>query len=258
MENRTRKVEIRSLNKNKFGGLALYPYSSGTVLVPQLTKSGFKTGLTKAEETQFEEALNLKKGELGRKSELWSTVEIRVKNKAILDLSDDWDYLKYKTLFENTRVCPSPTLTHKYANAEYVLVDEEADAKLESIEIDWEIKAFEHFVKLSEKDKKGVLRIYGVIADNANIDIINTKLHKFLKENPKRFVETLEDKNLENKIFIAELLENEILTKHRNLFKNGDDIIGNTTEEVLEYISNPKNSSIVANFKTRLAKSKKN
>ena len=259
MENRNRRVEIRSLNKNKFGGLSLYPYSSGTVLVPQLTKAGFKTGLTKEEETLFEEALNLKKGELSRKSEFWSGIEseLRIKNKAILDLNLDSDFLKYRWILENSKVCPATKDLSKYPNAEFVIVDEESEAAEDAKQINWEIKAFESFVELTEADKKGVLKIYGVKADSASIDMVNSKLHKFLKLDPKRFVQTIEDKNLKTKVLIEELLEYSIITKSKNFYKNGDDIIGASTDEVLEYLNNPKNSSLLANFKSRLEKAKK-
>ncbi len=260
MEERNKKVEIRSLNKNKFGGLSLYPYSSGVVLVPQLTKAGaFRTGLSKEEEVHFEDVLNLKKGELARKSEYWAGVgcEIRIKNKIVLDLEDDSDFLKYKWALENSRICPALTEISKHPNAEYVIIDEESVAKADAIDINYEIKAFKHFVELSNEDKIGLLRIYGIKAADASTDMINTKLHKVLKQDPKRFVQTVEDKHMKTKVFIEEMLEHRILTRDRNFYKNGDDIIGSAIDEVIEYLGNPKNSSILANFKGRLDKAKK-
>jgi hypothetical protein len=257
MEDRQKKVELRSLSKNKFAGLALYPYSSGVVLTPQIGKTGYKTGLTKEEETQFEEVLNLKKGELARKNgDFWHMQEVRIKNKVVLDLSDDNDYLKFRWLTDSTRVCPSLTLVNKYPNAEYVLIDEQAEAKKESIDIDWEVKAMEHFMSLSTEEKRGILKLYGSPSDNVNEDMVKTALYKKVKIDFERFVKTIEDKDRETRIFIEELLEHDVVTKQKNFYKNGDDTIGNTTDDVLEYLKNPKNSSIIANFKSRLIKAK--
>lgn len=258
MLNREKKVEIRSLNKNKFGGLAIYPNSTGVVLVPQLTKAGFRTGLTKDEEKEFEKALNLKEGELSKKSEFWGEkIDIRVKTKTTLDLSDDWDFLRYKFACAHTRICPSPLDLAKHSDADFVIYDEESQAKVESASINWEIKAFEAFVKLSEQEKKDILKLYGTKTEGANLDIVNTRLHKFLKADPERFVKTVEDKDLEIKVFIEDLLDKAIIKKNKSFFMNGDDTIASSTEELVEYLKHPKNSAILASFKGRLETRKK-
>lgn len=254
MEDRNRKVEVRSLNKNKFGGLGLYPNSSGVVLVPQLIKGGWKTGLTKEEETHLEKSMHLKEGELNKKSEFWSTLELRVKNKIILDLTDDTDFLKYKFANVHTRIAQS--MEKMQFGAEFVIIDEETEAKADSIKINYEIEAFSIFTKLTEDNKKGILQLYGIKTPFTSTDMVNSKLHKFLKQDPKKFCEIANDKSKDIKILIEDLLNAGIIKKEKFFFKNGDDVIGTSTEEVIEYLKAPKNSAVYSSFKVRLQKIK--
>lgn len=258
MENRNRKVEIKSLGKSKFGGLAIYPNTSGVTLTPQLNKAGgYNTGLTKEEEEELEKILNLPKGSLNKKNgDFWHAQEIKVKSKTVLDLSDESQYIKYKWLTASTRVCPSPNDLIKYPQAEYVIVDEETIAKQESKNIDWEIEAFEIFTKLSQEEMRGLLKVFGVKADNASMDMIKTKTHKILKANPEVFIATAKDKNLKTRIIIEDMIDKQIISRWKTFFKNGDEIIASSMEELVEFFNNPKNSAIVAGLKNRLEKTK--
>lgn len=261
-----KKIKIVSTGKNKFSGLASYP-RTGKVLTTELSRSGlYCTGLTEQEQEYFEEKLSLKKNSLSKKpadengSNFWANLEIKLNAKGNneLNLEDPIQYLKYKVLLASSKVCNSPLEKHNWPSAEWMIIDEDAVAEVEANEIDKEVIAVEVFNDLSEEDKKGLLKLYGKRGlENSKPELIKSALYKELKKDPIKFVKTAKDKSLKTRIFVEDLLTEKIITKNGNYFKNGDDPIGNSTEEVISYFEDPKNQSVKIALQGKLKKSSK-
>lgn len=258
----SKKVKIINLGKNKFSKLTSYDRTF-KVLTVQMDRSGlYKTGLTKEEESYFEKKLGKKEGELSRKpadddkgSNFWArlTIKFAPTRNNELNLEDPIQYLKYKALLASDKVCNSPLEKSKWPNAEWMIVDEELDAEVEAVEIDKEVEAIEVFNDLSEEDKKGLLKIFGKRnLDKVKPELIKSSLYKELKKDPVKFVKFAKDKSLKTRVFVEDLLEKKIIVKHGNYFKNGDDPIGNSTEEVIAFFDDPRNQSIKIALKGKL------
>ncbi len=259
MENLTRKVELRSLNKDTFGGLALYPNTQGTVLVCRKAKNGYVTGLTKEEETEYEKKLGEVPGTLNNRNDaFWSTLETRIKTKTILDLSNPLDFLRYKYLsVYGKMICPSVLDQQKYPEAKYVIHDEEHQAEIEASKIDWKMEASQAFYDLSEESKKEMLTVFGrKNLSTASPALIKTTLFKLMEDDPKLFVKTVKDPNLKTRVFIERLIEESILTKERGMYKFGDDILATGLDDMVIFLNSPKNAELVIAIRKKLDKTK--
>ena len=252
-----RIIELRSLNRNKFSGLSTYSNTRGTVLGCQESRTGYKTGLTKEEETEYEKLLNLPEKTLSsRNADFWSVLETRIiGNKLSLDISNPMDYLRYKALLNDTKVCPSMLELSKYPEADFVIYDESEVAAKESIQIDYEMKASEAFSNLSGDAKIELLLIFGKRVDGtASDNKIKMALYKIMKDNPKLFIETIKDPNLKIKVMAEKLLANRIITRQNTFYKFGDEVLATSMGDLVDYLNSPKNSNMFLALKSRLEK----
>lgn len=258
-----KKIKIVSTGKNKFSGLSSYP-RTGKTLSTELGKSGlYNTGLTPEEQSALEEMLMLKTNSLSKKpadengTNFWANLEIKLNAKGNneLNLEDPIQYIKYKALLASSKVCNSPLEKHKWPAAEWMIVDDEQVAEVEAVEIDKEVEAIEIFNELSEEDKKGLLKLYGKRGlEKSKPELIKSTLYKELKKDPIKFVKTAKDKSLKTRVLVEDFLIAKIVTRNGNYFKNGDDPIGNSMEEVISYFEDPRNQSVKIALQGKLKK----
>lgn len=265
MELPIKKIKIVSTGKNKFSGLTSYPRTT-KVITTELANNGlYSTGLTLEEETFFEDKLQLKKGTLAKRpleengENFWSKLEIKLDTKRNneLDLQDPIQYIKYKVLLASSKVCNSPLEKSKFPSADWMIIDDEQISEVESLSIDKQLEAMEIFHSMSEEEKKGILKLYGKRnLENSKPQLIKSTLYKEVEKDPERFTKLATDKSLKTRILLEDLLSTRLVTKNGNYYKNGDDPIGNSTEEVLSYLEDPKNQSVVIALKGKLKTSK--
>lgn len=267
MENETvvKTVKVMPLSKETFSGISSYP-KSNFVIGTELGKDGmYKTGLTKEEERKYEMELSLPLGTLNKRSEWWSSgagnIEIRLnRTKATLfTIETPLDELKHKVMLQSSKICNSTLEKSKYPNAYFIIEDKEADAETEAVAFDSEFEAYEILMKTA--DKRGLLKVIVSKQGKTGIDtfsdsMIKSELIKEMKKDPATFITTANNPELKTRIFIENLLEYGILKKNGNYYKNGDDPIGNSTEEVIGYFNDLKNQSIRMSLDNKLNKIK--
>lgn len=251
-----KEVVIQPINKVVFGGLAKYPKCT-TVITTEKGQNGlYKTGLTEEEETFFENELNLPKGTLNKRSKFWGDLESRFENKSKkIDLTDTMNYLRYRGWLESSKIANSVLDKQNWPDSLFVIVDEEEVAKQESIKVDYEMEAYEKLMQTSPDEKRDLLKLFGKKGlSSASDSVVKTTLAKILKADPKSFIEIISDKKLKTKILIEDLLSAGALKKRGNYFYNGDDVIGGSTEEVVSFLEDLKNQSVVFVLKSKLKK----
>ena len=258
-----KEVVINRVPRAGYFGITSYAKSVST-LVAQISKNGFKTGLTPEEETYYEGKLGLKPGELARHSKWWDEIfnvdyAIRLfnskKNTMILD--NPLNQIKYKVLLSSTRVANSE-IEKNNPEVEFYIVDEEAKAKRENETFDYEWEAMELIMKLTPEEKRSSLRLFGIKGvDSFSELVVKAQLSKKLKEDPKLFVDTLKDKRLKTRMFVEELLEYRLLKKQGNTYIHGEDTIASGSDEAIEFFDSLKNQSVKLALETRLKKLKK-
>ena len=253
-------IKIRNAAKAGFFGISSYA-KSVTVLGCELSKTGFKTGLTPEEEKYYEQELGLKPGELNKHSKWWSDVfnvthAIRLNNTKLTEilLDNPINQIKYKVLLQSSKVANSEIEKSKPGILFYIDdVESKAKAELETFNYEFEGMGLIH--KMSPEEKRSNLRLFGKKGlDTMSETMLNAQLVTECKKDPKKFVETLKDKDIATKAFIVELLEKKLLTRKGNYYLHGDDTIANSTEECVEYFNDIKNQSVKLTLQSRLNK----
>lgn len=258
----SKTIKVKRIQKTGFFGLVSYP-KSGTTICCEISKTGFKTGLTSNEEIHFEKELGLKPGELGKHSKWWGEIfnieyPIRLNNTKTNEiiLDNPINILKYKVLLASSKIANSEI--EKNPNCEFFIADEEARAEKEVETFNFKFEAFKLILGLSPEDKRGSLRLFGKSGiDTMSETMMNSQLGSEMEKDPKKFIDTLTDKSLKTKMLIEELLEKSLLKRKGNYYLHGDDTIANSTEECVDFFDNPKNSSVRLILVNRLKKDKK-
>ena len=253
-------IKIKKSPKAGFFGITSYA-KSVTTLGVELSKNGYKTGLTSEEEKEFEKELDLKPGELNRHSKWWGNIfdvqhAIRLNNtkSTELILDNPINKIRYKVLLASSKIASSEIEKNK-PGIEFYIDDQESKAKAELETFNYEFEGMGMIHKMSPDEKRDNLRLFGEKGLDTMTEImLNSKLASKCKQDPKNFVETLNDKNVRTKAFILELIEKGLLKRKGNYYVHGDDTIANSTEECVEYFNDIKNQSVKLTLQSRLNK----
>lgn len=260
-------VIIKPVHVSKFSGISGHRNTKTTIGAEYRMDGSYKTGLSKEDEAKYEKELGLKPGELSNRSTWWGdNIAIRLNNDkpTFLYVDGPMNELKYKVLLESTKVANDETEIGKFPTIGFVIHDEEAKAAKESEIVDTKTDAYELLATLSNEDRRGLLKVISSQSktnrrgiNELSDKVVKTYLAKELESDPKNFIKTAKDPILKAKIFVADLLEADLIRRTGNFFRNGEDIIANSSEEVVDYFMNPKNESIRLALESKLKKSKK-
>ncbi len=251
-----REITIQRLNKAQFGGLSIYP-KSVTVLSTEMGRDKlYKTGLTDEEERKFEKILGLSEGKLKRNSTFWAELSIRIGGKSLkLDLDNPLDYLKYKVCLESSKIANSIVDKSKWPDAMFVIYDEEEEAKKENIKISAKRKAYARFGTMAHEEMRSFAKIIGKKRpENTSNEVVENIVATFVETDPTQFLAIMADQRFEAKVLAEDLLSAGLIHKAGNYYKNGDEIMGHTMDEVADYLTDEKNQQMVIAFKKRLKK----
>lgn len=255
-------IKVKSVSRAVFSGLSSYP-KSVTVLGCELSKYGYKTGLTPAEEAYYEGVLNLKKGDLNRHSKWWDTfnelnpIRLHMTKATEFVLDNPINQLRYKALLNNSKVAKTE-VEKSHPGKLFYIDDAEAKAKAELETFNYEFEGSGLIHKLSPEEKRSTLRLFGKAGlDTMSETMLNNQLYQELKKDPKAFVETLSDKEAETKALIQELLEKKLLTRRGNHYYHGEDLIGHSTNDCVAYLNDVKNQPVKLALRSKLSKKSK-
>lgn len=201
------------------------------------------TGLTPEDEERLGKVF---KQDLNPVSPFWDDYRVILTSKELtLDTSRPEDELKYLLLKAHYRVKTSISDLSK-PNADYVIVDEMIEATTTMSKAEEKLKAYTSFSTLTLDQKSDILRLYKGYINTGNMDpaIINSKLYTEMEKDFNKFNSFVGDNNRDLKIFLTDLVSAGIITKNRNAYKYGDDIIGHNEEAAIDYIKDPSNQSL--------------
>lgn len=177
-------------------------------------------------------------------SDFWKTFFIRMTNNPLeLDISDAYDELKYVFLKKHKLVADS--LQNKKATAEYVIINEEAEATEKNKKAKIRRDAYKAFDKLSNVDIKKALRLYGYKSEHISAEQAEAKLTELVEENPQKFLDIwVNNKDRDTQYLIEAAMSKNVIRKNKSAYMYGTDIIGNTIEDAVAFLNNPKNQEI--------------
>jgi hypothetical protein len=256
------KVNLKRVPRPGSFGITAFG-NTVTIIGCPISKNGHKTGLTKEEEDYFEKALRLKEGDLDKHSDWWDNT-FNVKYPILLNntktteliLDNPINQLKYKVLLASSKIANSEI--EKGPDTDFYIDNQEAKAKAEVEQFNYEMEGMESILKMNTDEKRNALRMFGKTGlDDTAEFMLKAELGRLLKKDAKKFVETINDKDIITKAFVQELIEKQILTRKGSDFKYGDDFIGSNIEACVLFFESGKNQETKLHLQGLLAKKKK-
>lgn len=178
-------------------------------------------------------------------SPFWNDYSVTIMDKdLILHTENPEDELKYLVLKAHYRVANGPDDANPIAD--YVIYDEVKEAVKTNEIASVKIKAYTLYSKLTMSQKREILKLYPgyMRTDNVEDALIESNLVKVMESDFSKFITIVEDKELNSKIFLKDLVTARILTKNKNMYKYGDDVIGHSEESTIEHLNDPKNQGL--------------
>jgi len=235
-------VTLRQTSRDSWSGVRRYKNCS-VYLAPYLTRSGGRyTGLSREDETKLGEALRV---DLSPSSEYWDTFFIRVSDSdVVIDTNTPEGELKYLFLKNHKRVANGLSDRTK-PGANFVLINDDEQAKEINKRNKVKREAFREFDKLSLSDMRKCLRLFGHASDSLSNELVEQKMNELIDENPQRFL----DKWVDNKFRVVEFqledaVSKNVIRKNRNLYQYGTEIIGRSKDEAIAFLEDVKNQDI--------------
>lgn len=250
METVEKQIIIKPVVKSKFSGISAHSNTKTAFEGAQLAKGGYKTGLTREEEKNYEDALNLPKGTLRRDNkEFWGNVlNLSLPNdKAYyFVVNSPMDELKLKVILEHSGIANNELELLKNPTALFYIEDKEAKAKIEEISINYKMEASDAFAELTSDEKAGYLK---VMTNKKGIEdlserIVKTELFKEMEKDPKKFLDLTKDPDINLRISIEEMMQAGTLTRKGSYYQFENEIIGNSVDAVIAFFKDLKNQSI--------------
>jgi len=228
----------RSIYKNCRHGIQTY-----------LKRSGVRyTGLENDDNLRIrlEKILNFPDGYLKPQSDFWDSFTIWINDSGELRLDTEGspeDELKYYFLRNHKDVAQG--LKDRKPSADYVLLQEETEAKEQNVKARIKRKAMVEFSKLTPSQMRKALRLYGYNSTNVSEEIVENRLFDLVEENPQRFLTIwVNNTNKDIQFLIEEAVAKNILRKNKTMYKYGTDVIGSTLDDAIIYLSNPVNNDV--------------
>lgn len=251
-------VRVKPIKKTTWSGFVRYKNTKDHI-TPYYNQYGvLETGLTKEDEERLGKEL---KKDLSPQSSFWYDYSIIMTDKERVFNTDFAEQeVAHKLLLAHKRVCNSETEKANWPYADYILYNEEAEAKVKNEAFSTKRKAVTAFNALSTDQMKDILKLYpGFVnsTDSVSLNIIEAKLFELMEKDPAKFIDLVGDKKLEMKIFLKDLVANKILRKNKTAFYYGDDFLGHDEETTITYLDNPEHQSLKIDFKQQLEKAKK-
>lgn len=246
-------------------------------VVPRLASTNtFVNVLTKNEKEFLEKALGLEYNALSiykSNNNFWDDSNPhgigRVtlhKQDNYLDLSIPTDYIKYKILLANKDyIAPSLQALEDRPKATYqfVLINENAEAKMSSSKMDIKMKCYMEYGKV--EDDFDTLRVIieliegRPISSKVKMDYLKGKVNDYIQSNPRRFLSTITDELLHAKVLIKKCVEAGLIGKKNDAYylrADGTPLCEMNEESTLnnaaKYISSVKRQELKYSLEAKL------
>ena len=233
---------------------------------PSISKvSGIlRTGLTKEEEKQFEERLQLPDGHLASNGEYWNNFYIIIPEKGLILNDENPMHALYIKIFKaDPHVALNSDELVTKQGAEYLMTSEEAVAKEKNNKRDSKVKAFAYFAKMSNVDMVDTLYLMGKVADDTDPEIVMNTLGEIIETKPSEFLSIVNDELFSEKVFLlkcikAGIVKKQTSSKGLNQPLTYDDInLGKGLDEAVAFIKLPENQNIYIALKKTVEAKKK-
>lgn len=227
--------------------------------------------LDEKEQEAFEILLDKKPGDLSfynRESKFWKTFGVSFsKEGKLLDLSDPKDNLINRICKAWPFFAPSWDERNEDQKYTYAMVEEGYKEKESANSLSRETEAYAFYGKIVENKEKliHVLKVYGVnkgdekgIPATSKIEWLQTQVGNILKKDLDGLLAIAKDQDMDYKVIIANALNCRALLKQGKLNYTlpGGEVIAKGIEEMVSFLKDPENNTILTTIKARIESGK--
>lgn len=190
-------------------------------------------------------------------SEYWRDYQFIMEGgTAELDDSNPEHQLNIKVISQDSRVISSDEDRVKKPKAEYILerATEVTEKKVSNRQV--KADAFSKYALMSEDDFKDMLLIYGKNPRDLTSSRIKEIVGDEMEKNPQRFLDLVDDKNFDEKVFINDLVQEQLIRKSGTSYIYDGEMIAHDNISMLAFVKDPKNQNNVIAFKKQLNEKK--
>tara|TARA_R110000787_G_scaffold67912_4_gene152023 strand:- start:770 stop:1579 length:810 start_codon:yes stop_codon:yes gene_type:complete len=165
------------------------------------------------------------------------------------------DYLKYKFAIKHPHVALTEEEMNKEFGKRFYIQDLTREDKVKNTEIQFKKDADREFIKLSSspKNMRRVLRLMSdANPDRLTEEQVENALYEIKDSKTRKFLKIAQDKNLEVKAEIEEMVTASVLRKIGNQIIFIDEVIGDTLEDAVVFLKDKKNSGTLTILRAKL------
>jgi hypothetical protein len=131
------------------------------------------------------------------------------------------------------------------AGANFVLINRDEEAKRDNVVARYEIDAITAYAKMTPTEIRKCLRIFGHNADSMSSEVAQAKLYQIIKAQPDDFLRRwVENRDREEQVLIETAIAKNIIRRDKHIYKYGSDVIGNSLEETIGFLKDPRNQYV--------------
>lgn len=251
----SRTVIVKAIKRHTWSGFLRYNNTKDLV-TPLYDASGtIVTGLTEEDEKRLGKALNK---DLSPNSDFWHEYKVIMTDKdKVIYIDTPEGELAYKFLLGHKRVANSELEKYNWPYADYIIYNEENEAKVKNGKFSIKRKAITEFNKLSIDQMRDILKLYPgyTKVETISSEVVETRLFELMEADPEKFIDFVGDKKLDMKVLLKDLVASKILRKNKSAYYYGTDNIGHDEESTITYLEDPQNQGLLVALKKELEKS---
>lgn len=130
----------------------------------------------------------------------------------------------------------------------FYLEDKEQEATSLITKAELSFAAMTQIKAMSLEDMENCARLIGGLMKNMSKKQIEAYLMKEATEHPQRVLDSLEDKNKKQRIFLNKLLDNKIVEIRSGKYYHGKELIGVNEDFAIEFIKDSRNSTLITQW----------
>lgn len=243
-------------------------------LSPEYKNGSILKGITKAEEDELlPRILGINKEDpryYDRVDEFWNNLSVPVKYSEglLLDCSTDSegkpinpkDYILYKRACESNKVAKSEAEARTSNAYWFFIYDEESAKRTLNSNVKDVTKATQLYTEHEDDENTLDMLVWMFGEDPNRMDKAEKQnsLFEKVQGSPKEYIEYASDKNLSIKSEIYAMMHNGIIRKIGSTFISGEHTLGDSIDDAIAFLKDPKNSALVNNMKATLKQAKRN
>jgi hypothetical protein len=210
---------------------------------------------------ELEKELSLPSGSLSiykKKDNYWSTFEVILDKKELtLDLRNPEDVLRYLLLLANREEI-APSFKDRFEGSfKYALVDQDSESNERAKKAHTVKEAYKKLGQMEDsvETMSNFLIVYGKKpGNNPRQEFLVSEIDKIIENDLHGFMAIVEDEDFEMKLLIKKAIEIGAINKPSKTRYElpGGDVIGNSLQEVVDYLNNPLNQENYILIKNRI------